>query len=98
MYRCKRSRNTGCRPSTPPLDAAVFTLQAKDAFGNNRLQGGDDVAVHAVLSTLNSSSSAATVTYRGAVVDNEDGTYLAVYTVPRSGYVPHIYDHSHRRR
>ncbi|CAM9800578.1 unnamed protein product [Ectocarpus sp. 6 AP-2014] len=55
-----------------------FNIQAKDTFGNNRLEGGDEVSVHAVLSE-------STTSYRGAVVDNADGTYLAVYTVPRAG-------------
>lgn len=53
-------------------------LKAKDTFGNNRLEGGDDVSVVAVLSE-------STLAYRGAVVDNGDGTYLAVYTIPRAG-------------
>lgn len=57
---------------TPP------TLQAKDTFGNNRLEGGDEVFVLAVLAD-------SSLSYRGAVVDNGDGTYLAVYTVPRAG-------------
>ncbi|CAN0228507.1 unnamed protein product, partial [Ectocarpus sp. 8 AP-2014] len=52
--------------------------QAKDTFGNNRLEGDDEVSVHAVLSE-------STASYRGTVVDNADGTYLAVYTVPRAG-------------
>lgn len=38
-----------------------------------------------VLAVLSDSTSTSTVTYRGAVVDNGDGTYLAVYTVPRAG-------------
>ena len=58
--------------------AALRAPQAKDTFGNNRLQGGDDVSVQAVLST-------SSLVYRGAVVDNEDGTYMAVYTIPRAG-------------
>lgn len=53
-------------------------FQAKDTFGNNRLEGGDEVSVVAAL-------SGSTLTYRGAVVDNGDGTYFAVYTVPRAG-------------
>ncbi|CAM9122878.1 unnamed protein product, partial [Choristocarpus tenellus] len=53
-------------------------LQAKDTYGNNRMLGRDEVSVQAV---LNSSF----VQYRGAVVDNDDGTYTAIYTVPRAG-------------
>lgn len=55
--------------------------QAKDAFGNNRLEGGDDV----------SAMVTSAVTYRGAVVDNEDGTYKVIYTVPRAGYISMFY-------
>ncbi|CAN0463348.1 unnamed protein product, partial [Hapterophycus canaliculatus] len=51
---------------------------AKDTFGNNRLEGGDDVFAIAVL-------SGSTLSYRGAVADNGDGTYRSVYTVPRAG-------------
>lgn len=63
-----------------PYHTLYHTVQAKDTFGNNRLEGGDDVSVLTVLS-----DSTSTLTYRGAVVDNGDGTYLAVYTVPRAG-------------
>lgn len=61
-----------------PAATTLLAPQAKDTFGNNRLQGGDDVSVQAVLST-------SSLVYRGAVVDNNDGTYLAVYTIPRAG-------------
>ncbi|CAN0406202.1 unnamed protein product, partial [Scytosiphon promiscuus] len=72
---------------SPAMDSLVegvagmtgyFNIQSKDTFGNNRLEGGDDVSVLAVLSE-------STLSYRGAVADNGDGTYLAVYTVPRAG-------------
>lgn len=58
----------------------AFT-QAKDAFGNNRIKGGDEISVQVVL------SSAPGISYRATVVDNEDGTYLAIYTIPRAGLV-----------
>ena len=51
-------------------------LQAKDAFGNNRKSGGDDVLV-TFKSVVNPD-----IRYRGNVVDRDDGTYYISYSIP----------------
>jgi len=54
-------------------------LQAKDAFGNNRISGGDDVLV------LFKSTSNPDIQYRGNAVDRDDGTYSISYSIPLAG-------------
>ena len=54
-------------------------LQAKDAFGNNRIVGGDDVDVK-FKSVTNSD-----IRYRGNVLDRKDGSYLITYSIPLAG-------------
>ncbi|KAL9189871.1 hypothetical protein ACHAXT_009546 [Thalassiosira profunda] len=54
-------------------------LQAKDAFGNNRNTGGDEVLV------IFQSAANSDVRYRGNVLDNEDGTYHITYSIPLAG-------------
>ena len=61
-------------------------LQAKDAFGNNRISGGDDVIAN-FKSTANPD-----IRYRGNVLDRDDGTYQIMYLIPMAGsYVVYIY-------
>ena len=54
-------------------------LQAKDAFGNNRISGDDDVIVK-FRNTANSD-----IQYRGNVLDNNDGSYGISYSIPLAG-------------
>ena len=56
-----------------------FKVQAKDAYGNNLLQGGDDVAVNVFL------ASAPTQSYHAAVQDLGAGLYSVIYTIPIVG-------------
>ncbi|CAM9130727.1 unnamed protein product, partial [Phaeothamnion confervicola] len=60
-------------------------VQAKDAFGNNRGVGGDDVAARIVPVSPSGSSISSGAGYRGAVIDLGNGTYRVVSTVPRAG-------------
>ncbi|KAL7430197.1 hypothetical protein ACHAXM_002057 [Skeletonema potamos] len=60
-------------------DVGKIYLQAKDAFGNNRRSGGDDVLV-TFTSAVNPD-----VRYRGNVVDRDDGTYYISYSIPLAG-------------
>ncbi|KAL3774885.1 hypothetical protein ACHAW5_007303 [Stephanodiscus triporus] len=54
-------------------------LQAKDAFGNNRVVGGDDVVARF------ESMANPDIQYRGNVVDRNDGSYLITYSIPLAG-------------
>jgi hypothetical protein len=56
-----------------------FYIQAKDAFGNNQITGGDDFEVKFV-NTADSS-----IEYRGNVDDHLDGTYTVRYTIRVAG-------------
>eukprot|EP00953_Heterococcus_sp_UTEX-ZZ885_P018963 10595-Heterococcus_DN1.PRE.1 len=68
-----------------PLTSAVagqtgyFKVQAKDAYGNNLVTGGDDVQVTLVSQGLPAAS------YRASVQDDGTGVYNVVYTVPSTG-------------
>ena len=53
-------------------DIGKFYLQTKDAFGNNRIVGGDEVVAR-FASVANPD-----IQYRGNVADREDGTYHVV--------------------
>jgi hypothetical protein len=55
-------------------------IQAKDAFSNNQIIGGD---LFKVIFTLKSNSN---IQYRGNVDDNNDGTYTVKYTITTAGY------------
>jgi hypothetical protein len=57
-----------------------FYIQAKDAFGNNQIKGGDDFQVKFVNQAADS-----TITYRGNVDDHGDGTYTVRYTIKVAG-------------
>ena len=76
-------------PSTEAMDYLIeavvgeygtLFIQAKDAFGNNQIHGGDPFKV---IFTLNSDES---VQYRGTVDDHGDGTYTVRYTIPTAGH------------
>eukprot|EP00970_Alexandrium_tamarense_P002964 scaffold427_cov103-Alexandrium_tamarense.AAC.19 len=54
-------------------------LQAKDAFGNNRITGGDDVVAN-FKRTANPD-----IQYRGNVLDRGDGSYVISYSIPLAG-------------
>ena len=54
-------------------------LQAKDAFGNNRVEGGDHFMISFIL------LADSTHQYAGTIDDNEDGTYTVRYTIPTAG-------------
>jgi PA14 domain/Filamin/ABP280 repeat len=54
-------------------------VQAKDAYGNNLVTGGDDVQVTLVSQGLPAAS------YRASVQDDGTGVYNVVYTVPSTG-------------
>lgn len=56
-----------------------FNIQAKDAFGNNQVVGGDTFKVQFNM------AMDVTYQYEGNVDDNNDGTYTARYTIPISG-------------
>ena len=60
-------------------DIGKVYVQAKDAFGNNRIVGGDEVVAR-FASVANPD-----IQYRGNVVDREDGTYLVTYSIPLAG-------------
>ena len=60
-------------------DIGKVFLQAKDAFGNNRVVGGDDVIAR-FQSVANPD-----IQYRGNVVDRQDGSYLVTYSIPLAG-------------
>ena len=60
-------------------DVGKIYLQAKDAFGNNRQSGGDDVLV-TFRSVVNPD-----IRYRGNIVDRDDGTYYISYSIPLAG-------------
>ena len=60
-------------------DTGKIFLQAKDAFGNNRKLGGDDVSAK-FQSSLNPD-----IQYRGNVLDRSDGSYAISYSIPLSG-------------
>jgi len=55
-----------------------FYIQAKDAFGNNQIKGGDQFTV---LFTLQGSDDVV----RGSVDDHKDGTYTVHYTIKIAG-------------
>jgi len=57
-----------------------FYIQAKDAFGNNQITGGDDFQV----TFTNTDDSS--IVYRGNVDDHGDGTYTVRYTIRVAGY------------
>ncbi|CAM6003542.1 unnamed protein product, partial [Sphagnum balticum] len=57
----------------------VFYIQAKDAFGNNKIVGGDNFLAILTLKTNPS------VQYRGSIDDNLDGTYIVRYTIAIAG-------------
>ena len=61
-------------------ESGYFFIQAKDAYGNNQIVGGDDFRV---LFTLQTDIA---FQYRGNVQDHGDGTYTVRYTIPQSGY------------
>jgi hypothetical protein len=74
-------------PSTEVMDYLVeavageygyLYLQAKDAFGNNKQNGGDSIQA-----TFTDSSNPAII-YRGNVDDHGDGTYTIHFTIPRA--------------
>ena len=54
-------------------------IQAKDAFGNNQIVGGD---AFKVIFTLNTDPA---VQVRGTIDDHSDGTYTVRYTIPVAG-------------
>jgi hypothetical protein len=54
-------------------------IQAKDAFGNNQIVGGD--AFRVIFTLLTDSA----VQYQGTVDDQGDGTYTVRYTIPTAG-------------
>ena len=54
-------------------------LQLKDAFGNNRISGGDEVVA------LFKSASKPDIQYRGNVKDRNDGSYQITYSIPLAG-------------
>ena len=60
-------------------DTGKVYLQAKDAFGNNRMLGGDDISAK-FRDSVNPD-----IQYRGNVVDNGDGTYVVSYSIPLTG-------------
>jgi hypothetical protein len=68
-------------------DMHYFSVQAKDAYGNNRITGGDPLRVS--LNYLQggdaNTDTNANIAYRGHVIDHTNGTYLVTYTVPRAG-------------
>ncbi len=54
-------------------------LQSKDAFGNNRISGGDEVVA------LFKSATNPDIQYRGNVKDRGDGSYQITYSIPIAG-------------
>jgi hypothetical protein len=76
-------------------EIAQFTIQAKDAYGNNKNTGGEEnrFKVELTLDTSDTSivrgpnTTIEEVTYRGKVQDFNDGTgrYLVTYTAYRQG-------------
>mmetsp|Transcript_22615 Transcript_22615/g.32847 ORF Transcript_22615/g.32847 Transcript_22615/m.32847 type:complete len:125 (-) Transcript_22615:1097-1471(-) len=57
----------------------VIYVQAKDAYGNNRHIGGDNLIVK-FYSTDNPN-----IQYRGNIADQSNGTYVISYSIPLSG-------------
>lgn len=60
-------------------EIGTFYLQSKDAFGNNRNSGGDEVIA------LFKSASNPDIQYRGNVKDGYDGSYQITYSIPVAG-------------
>jgi len=56
-----------------------FYIQAKDAYGNNQIKGGDDFKA-----TFTNKADPSKV-FRGNVEDHRDGTYTVRYTIPVQG-------------
>lgn len=56
-----------------------FYIQAKDAYGNNQIKGGDQFDVMFTLSTDSMTQ------FRGNLDDHGDGTYTVHYTIPTAG-------------
>jgi len=57
----------------------VIYVQAKDAYGNNRHIGGDNLIVKF------SSTDNPNIQYRGNIADQSNGTYVISYSIPLSG-------------
>eukprot|EP00956_Cyclotella_meneghiniana_P027013 scaffold59716_cov38-Cyclotella_meneghiniana.AAC.1 len=57
----------------------IVYLQAKNAFGNNRLLGGDEIRAK-FRDSVNPD-----IQCRGNVVDNGDGSYFLSYSIPLTG-------------
>ena len=60
-------------------DVGKIYLQTKDAYGNNRQSGGNNVLV-TFQSEINPD-----IRYRGNIVDRDDGTYFISYSIPLAG-------------
>jgi hypothetical protein len=83
----------------PALDSIVeavagevgyMTIQAKDAFGNNKLIGGDNFeaqfqACSGNRNPVTEPCPLSGVSYKGVVSDQNDGTYVVTYTIPIAG-------------
>ena len=60
-------------------ETGTIAVQAKDAYGNNRQVGGDDVI--AIFTNLSGKG----IQYRGSVFDIGDGRYTISYSIPVAG-------------
>ena len=58
--------------------SGVFTIQAKDSFGNNRTSGGEGFAVDLI-------NTKASVIYSGVPFDGDNGIYLFPFRLETDG-------------